>query len=142
MKNSENESINEEHSIRNSKFLHSLIKGVRNVFLLWLLSKNRMHGYAIISKINETYQYMGVKVVHGSTIYPLLHSLEQEGLIESFEEYNGNKKIKSYEATEKGIETLNSIKDFIKSRPETDLFTTYLDEMIFDEDYFSYNGGE
>ena len=96
-------------SVLNTKFLHSLMKGVRNVFLLWLISKKKMHGYAIISKINETYDYIGVKVVHGSTIYPLLHSLEDEGLIISSEEYNGNHKVKMYEITEKGVMTLNSI---------------------------------
>lgn len=140
MGDSENVSTVEEHHVMNTKFIHSLLKGVRNVFLLWLLSKNKMHGYAIVSKINETYKYTGEKVVHGSTIYPLLHSLEKQGLIESSEEYNGNKKIKIYETTEKGIDTLNSLKQFIKSRPENDLFTTYLDEMIFNNEMFVYEG--
>lgn len=139
MIDSENESIPCECEIH-TKFLHSLTKGVRNIFLLWLLSKNKMHGYAIVSKINEYYEYMGVKVVHGSTIYPLLHSLEKDGLIKSFEEYNGNKKVKVYQTTEKGITTLNSIKKFIKSRPENDIFKTYLDEMIFNEKEFVYGG--
>ncbi len=139
MIDSENESIPCECEIH-TKFLHSLTKGVRNIFLLWLLSKNKMHGYAIVSKINEYYEYMGVKVVHGSTIYPLLHSLEKDGLIKSFEEYNGNKKVKVYQTTEKGITTLNSIKKFLKSRPENDIFKTYLDEMIFNEKEFVYGG--
>lgn len=139
MIDSENESIPCECEIH-TKFLHSLTKGVRNIFLLWLLSKNKMHGYAIVSKINEHYGYMGVKVVHGSTIYPLLHSLENDGLIKSYEEYNGNKKIKMYQTTEKGITTLNSIKKFLKSRPENDIFKTYLDEMIFNDKEFVYGG--
>lgn len=139
MIDSENESIPCECEIH-TKFLHSLTKGVRNIFLLWLLSKNKMHGYAIVSKINEYYEYMGVKVVHGSTIYPLLHSLEKDGLIKSFEEYNGNKKVKVYQTTEKGITTLNSIKKFLKSRPENDIFKTYLDEMIFNDKEFVYGG--
>ncbi|RAP46333.1 MAG: hypothetical protein BZ135_03860 [Methanosphaera sp. rholeuAM6] len=124
-----------------TKFLHSLIKGVRNVFLLWLLSKEKMHGYAIISKINEIYKCMGEKVVHGSTIYPLLHSLEKDGLIISSEGYNGNHKVKMYEITEKGVATLNSIKKVIKQRPENDTLMLYLDEMLFNDEEFVYEGG-
>lgn len=137
MTDSENKSESKECS-DTSKFLHSLTKGSRQVFILWLLSKNRMHGYSIISKINEAYEYMGVKVVHSSTIYPLLHSLEEQELIDSFEEYNGNKKIKSYETNEKGIERLNEIKKFIKSRPENKIFIDFLEEMIHDNNEFQY----
>ena len=64
-----------DYQFLETKFLHSLMKGVRNIFLLWLISQEKIHGYAIISKINEIYSNMGVKVVHGSTIYPILHSL-------------------------------------------------------------------
>jgi len=120
------------------KFLHSLVKGVRNIFLLWLISKNKMHGYAIISKINEIYSNMGEKVVHASTIYPLLHSLEDDGLIVSSEEYNGNHKVKVYEITEKGVLTLNSIKMFVKQRPSEDTILTYLDDMLFNDKEFVY----
>lgn len=137
---SENKSKNNECSMGNMKFLYSLTRGVRKIFILWLLSKEKMHGYAIMSKINETFDYMDFKVVHGSTIYPLLHSLEEEGLIQSFEEYKGNKKIKTYETTEEGIKKLNSIKKFIKSRPENIILTTYLNEMLFDDNEFTYGG--
>lgn len=134
--------VDEKEMIIETKFLHSLLKGVKNVFLLWLLSKEKMHGYALISKINEIYGYMGVKVVHGSTIYPLLHSLEKDGLITSNEDFNGKHKVKTYEITEKGILTLNSIKRFIKQRPKNDTLITYLDEMIFNDEDFTYAGGE
>lgn len=123
-----------------TKFLHSLIKGVRNVFLLWLLSKEKLHGYAIISKINEIYSFMGEEVVHGSTIYPLLHSLEKDGLIISSEGLNGNHKVKMYEITEKGIFALNSIKHFINERPKDDILLKYLDEMVFGDEDFVYKG--
>lgn len=124
-----------------TKFLHSLMKGVRNIFLLWLISQEKIHGYAIISKINEIYSNMGVKVVHGSTIYPILHSLEKEGLIVSSEEYNGNHKVKMYEITERGIITLNSIKKFIKQRPSNDTLITYFDDMLFNDREFIFKEG-
>ena len=138
----ENNHENEmDYQFLETKFLHSLMKGVRNIFLLWLISQEKMHGYAIISKINEIYSNMGVKVVHGSTIYPLLHSLEKDGLIVSSEEYNGNHKVKMYEITEKGIITLNSIKTFIKQRPENDTLISYLDDMLFNDTEFVFKEG-
>lgn len=138
----ENSNENEvDYQFLETKFLHSLMKGVRNVFLLWLISQEKIHGYAIISKINEIYSNMGVKVVHGSTIYPLLHSLENEGLIVSSEEYNGNHKVKSYEITEKGLVTLNSIKKFIKRRPENDILISYFDDMLFNDTEFVFKEG-
>lgn len=138
----ENNQVNDvDYQFLETKFLHSLMKGVRNMFLLWLLSQEKMHGYAIITKINEIYSNMGVKVVHGSTIYPLLHSLEKDGLIVSSEEYNGNHKVKMYEITEKGIITLNSIKRFIKQRPENDMLISYLDDMLFNDTIFVFKEG-
>lgn len=137
-KNYENEI---DYQFLETKFLHSLMKGVRNVFLLWLISQEKIHGYAIISKINEIYSNMGVKVVHGSTIYPLLHSLEKDGLIVSSEEYNGNHKVKSYEITEKGIITLNSIKKLIKRRPANDVLISYFDDMLFNDTEFVFKEG-
>jgi len=135
----ENNQVNDvDYQFLETKFLHSLMKGVRNMFLLWLLSQEKMHGYAIITKINEIYSNMGVKVVHGSTIYPLLHSLENDGLIVSSEEYNGNHKVKMYEITEKGIVTLNSIKRFIKQRPKNDMLISYLDDMLFNDTEFLF----
>jgi DNA-binding PadR family transcriptional regulator len=138
----ENNQVNDvDYQFLETKFLHSLMKGVRNMFLLWLLSQEKMHGYAIITKINEIYSNMGVKVVHGSTIYPLLHSLENDGLIVSSEEYNGNHKVKMYEITEKGIVTLNSIKRFIKQRPKNDMLISYLDDMLFNDTEFLFKEG-
>lgn len=130
-----------DYQFLETKFLHSLMKGVRNIFLLWLISQEKIHGYAIISKINEIYSNMGVKVVHGSTIYPILHSLEKEGLIVSSEEYNGNHKVKMYEITERGIITLNSIKKFIKQRPSNDTLITYFDDMLFNDREFIFKEG-
>ncbi len=130
-----------DYQFLETKFLHSLMKGVRNIFLLWLISQEKIHGYAIISKINEIYSNMGVKVVHGSTIYPILHSLEKDGLIVSSEEYNGNHKVKMYEITERGIITLNSIKKFIKQRPSNDTLITYFDDMLFNDREFIFKEG-
>ena len=135
--NEKDDTIFSDESFYETKFLHSLLKGVRNIFLLWLIGKQKMHGYAIISKINEISSYNGHKVVHGSTIYPLLHSLENDGLIESFEDYNGNHKVKMYEITEKGIHVLNSIKSLIKERPNNDTLINFIDEMIFNDTEFS-----
>lgn len=128
--------------IYENKFMDQLFKGVRTVFLLWLISQKRIHGYKIISQINEMLLFNGAKIVHGSTIYPLLHSLEEEGLIKSTNEYNGKKKIKVYEITENGILLLNSIKKSIKDKPDDALMKMYFNDMFFNDKKFTVYGGE
>ncbi|MDD6285580.1 PadR family transcriptional regulator [Candidatus Methanosphaera massiliense] len=139
---------NKEHEsaqtdIINTKFLNSLLRGARNIFLLWLISQKKIHGYGIMNVINEAAVTVpGEKVIHSSTIYPLLHSLENDGLIKSSEELNGNHKVKMYEITDEGVLTLNSIKQFIKERPENAKIISFIDDMIFNDKIFTKTGGE
>ena len=140
--NSETIRINNENY--NRKFINSLLKGVRTIFLLWLIGQKPIHGYAIISTINEimatSYENKEInskEVVHGSTIYPLLHKLEDDDLICSCEEYNGNHKIKLYSITEKGINSLNSIKHCLNNQTDN-MLVDFINELVFDKSDFSY----
>lgn len=137
------ETFCENENLLDTKFLNSLIRGTRNIFLLWLISQKKIHGYGIMSIINETSsQVPGEKVVHSSTIYPLLHSLEKDGLIESSQEFNGKHKVKMYNITDEGLFMLNSIKHFIKERPGNNKIISFIDDMIFNDKVFVKDGGE
>lgn len=143
MTNTENKEITD----LNHEFLYSLMKGVRRIFILWLISKEKIHGYALINIINEAVsQVPEAKVVHGSTIYPILHQLKQEGLITSSVELNGKKKVKAYEITDKGLELLNLIKKVVRSRPQNDIMLLFIKDMIFSKDHINEDqqnlGGE
>ena len=127
----------------NSNFEKALLKGVRNVFLLWIISQKKIHGYGIISKLNESISSLSnKKVIHGSTVYPILHSLENEGLIKSSMELNGKNEVKVYEITDEGIMMLNSLKQCIKSKPHNDYLISFMDDMMFNEKTFTLKGGD
>lgn len=126
----------------NTKFINSLLKGIRNIFLLWLISRQKIHGYAIMSTMNEMISKKSGKCVHSSTIYPILHSLEEEGFIKSSQEFNGKHKVKLYEITDKGNNMLNSIKYIINNRPKDNLLRDFFDDMIFNDNMFKKTGGE
>ncbi len=120
---------NDKDSIKEDKFLKSLLKGVRKIFILWIISKEKIHGYGLISKINDTSKINDITVIHGSSVYPILHSLEKEGLIISSEELNGNHKVKMYEITQEGKDTLNTIKSLTKSE-KNNILTNFVQDMI------------
>lgn len=120
------------------KFLNSLLKGIKNIFILWIISQNKIHGYGIISKLNEALSSVSdQKVVYGSNIYPILHSLENDALIKSSEQLHGKNKVKMYEITEKGILFLNSLKYFIQSNPEHAFFMSFMDDLFFNDMEFT-----
>lgn len=127
-----------EEIMLNTKFHNALVKGVRNIFILWLISKEKIHGYGIMSILNKTHSDMsGKKAVHSSTIYPILHTLEKDGLIKSSQELNGNHKVKMYEITNKGLKMLDSLKQFMnKKRPENNMLISFFDDMLFNDNMF------
>ncbi|MEB3758601.1 MAG: PadR family transcriptional regulator [Desulfurococcales archaeon] len=71
--------------------------------VLLLLANGEMHGYQII-KFLKTVR-LGERNPGPSTIYPILHRLEEEGLIKSVSDSG---KRKAYRITEKGIAFLKS----------------------------------
>ena len=75
-------------------------------FILSLLAEGESYGYAIIQKVHD--------LTHGEvqwttgTLYPLLHSLESKGLLDSFErDVSGpGPRRKYYRITQKGRDAL------------------------------------
>lgn len=91
------------------KLLKSM-KGFGKTMILWIISKERIHGYEIMSKLNTINP--AEKKMHGKPgkIYPILHDLEKAGLVTGTWEAHGKRKMKYYEITEEGIQTLERIK--------------------------------
>lgn len=59
--------------------MKELVKGNTTTIILALLKNEPMYGYQIIKELNE--QHMDVMQMNQGTIYPLLHSLERQGLV-------------------------------------------------------------
>ena len=78
-----------------------LVKGNAVVLILSVLAREPMHGYRIakeLDRLSEGYFVMGE-----GTLYPHLHQLEKDGLIEGYwETVSGGRERKCYRITETG----------------------------------------
>ena len=72
------------------KFNKELLKGSTNLLVLSLLEKENMYGYQMIKKMQE--QSNNLFEFQEGTLYPILHSLEEKGLITSYWDETGSKK--------------------------------------------------
>lgn len=93
--------------------LANLMNGFLKIIILWIITKERIHGYEIIKKMKEGIETEGDIEFRGpgsNKIYPILHELEKKELIKGDWELQGKRKIKYYEATSKGINTIEVIK--------------------------------
>ena len=95
-----------------------LIKGSIKAIVLKLLKENgRMYGYEITRKVEELTAGQ-IKLTYGA-LYPVLHKLENEGvLVTQSENFNNRIRI-YYSLTEKGhsvvAEKIREMADFIES---------------------------
>lgn len=95
-----------------------LYKGSLQTIILRLLEEQeKMYGYEITQKVKEITQ--GELEITEGALYPALHKLEAEGLLEVEVAKVGNRLRKYYKLTEQGSkETVNRLaemKEFIKT---------------------------
>src|SRR5688500_1390617 len=93
-----------------------LVKGTLQPIILKLLEENRrMYGYEITQKVKELTQGK-IEITEGA-LYPSLHKLEAEGILQTEEEYIGKRLRKYYSLTQKGdsvvAQKVKELTDFI-----------------------------
>lgn len=113
------------------KLMKGLMKGFANTMILWLISKKRQHGYEIMTKLHESTPYEN-KMPSASKIYPVLHDLEKHGLVEGSWEHQGKRKVKYYEITEDGRETLSRFRKMAQfaRKHKTSLWLEFMRDMM------------
>lgn len=82
----------------------NLVSGSVTMLLLKLLSEQDMYGYEMISVLRERSE--NVFELKAGTLYPLLHSLEEKNLLESYEQEALGKVRKYYSITKAGRKLL------------------------------------
>ena len=83
------------------KISKELLKGSTGTMILQLLSEQDMYGYMIIGQIESRSD----SVFHMSegSLYPILHTMEKEGLLQSYRQMSeSGKERKYYRITAKG----------------------------------------
>jgi PadR family transcriptional regulator PadR len=84
-----------------------LLRGNTQSLLLYLIAKSgRIHGYRLIQEIRS--RSKGYFQFRAGTVYPVLHKLEQEGLIKGeWHSQPGRQQRRHYAITERGKEVLS-----------------------------------
>jgi transcriptional regulator len=80
------------------------LKGSLPALILETLARGRSHGYGIAQRIKGLSE--GVLDYKEGTLYPALHGLEGEGLIESFSELENGRTRRYYRLTDVGHKAL------------------------------------
>lgn len=84
-----------------------LLKGTLQTIILKLLEDNeQMYGYEITRKVKEL--TAGEIMLTEGALYPALHKLEAEGMLEAFNEVVDNRVRKYYRLTTQGGEQVSS----------------------------------
>lgn len=88
----------------------SLLTGSTTMLILKLLEIKDMYGYQMIEELavrsNDTFS------LKAGTLYPLLHTLEQQGMITSYEDHADHARVrKYYSITKKGKRMLAEKKE-------------------------------
>ena len=96
---------------------NQLFKGSLTTIILKLLSEeDKMYGYKITQKVKELSDG-NLKLTEGA-LYPALHKLEADGLVDVSIEYVGNRPRKYYSLTKdgrkEGKNKLKELKNYIK----------------------------
>lgn len=77
------------------------VKGNAAMLILSVLARNEMHGYRIVKEIDRISE--GYFALGEGTLYPHLHQLEKDGLIEGYWETTaGGRERKCYRITDHG----------------------------------------
>ena len=81
-----------------------LLKGHLEGLVLAILAEEPLHGYAVMVRLKA--KSGEAVVVEGGTLYPLLHRIEEAGLVKSSWSTISGRKRKTYSLTAKGRRAL------------------------------------
>lgn len=112
--------------VKYMKINKELIKGSTTVLILSLLNRKNMYGYEMIKEIEL--KSKNVFSFKEGTLYPILHSLENENYIESYWDSNtGARKRKYYRITESGKKIL------LEKEQEWKLFSSTVNNVLWED---------
>lgn len=87
--------------------LQQVRKGSTPILILSVLADGKKHGYAIMRELEARSQ--GYFTMTAALLYPALHQMEKDGLVESmWEDGNGTRRRKVYAITPAGRERLSA----------------------------------
>jgi transcriptional regulator len=89
--------------------LGETLKGHLDLLLLAILSEGPGHGYAVIESLRQ--RSRGLFDLPEGTVYPALHRLEDQGLLQSRWSEDAGRRKRIYQLTPKGRQALSKRQD-------------------------------
>lgn len=86
----------------------NLIKGSTTLLIMQLLKQEDMYGYQMIEELRI--KSKNIFELKAGTLYPLLHTMEQNEIVEAYETEANGRIRKYYHLTAKGIKLLSEKK--------------------------------
>lgn len=115
------------------KFLKHFSNGIIHKLILWIISKETIHGYGIMKRLDEFFSFKNSKCdikINSSKIYPILSKMEEDGLVSGEWKVNeNNKRVKYYSITEDGQQFLNEIKSRMDTILNNPNWIAFLSDM-------------
>ena len=109
------------------KINKELLKGSTTILILSLLNKKDMYGYEMIKDIEI--KSRNVFSFKEGTLYPILHTLENENYIESYwDSSHGSRKRKYYKITTIGKKLLS------EKEKEWKLFSSTVNSVLWEDE--------
>lgn len=101
----------------------SLTSGSTTMLILKLLERQDMYGYQMIEELEK--QSNQIFTLKAGTLYPILHGLEQNGMVTAYEgEEVGTRPRRYYQLTKKGKKLL------LEKEKEWNLYTKTVNQVL------------
>ena len=115
------------------KLMKHFTNGITHNLILWIISKETIHGYGIMKKLEEFFSFQDSKCdinINSSKIYPILSEMEKNGLV--IGEWNvneNNKRVKYYSITDDGLAVLKHIQNTWTHVLENPAWVEFIEDM-------------
>ena len=123
----------ENFSESHKKVFKNFSNGIIHNLILWIISREDIHGYGIMKRLNEFFSFEDSKcdiTVNSSKIYPILSKMEKNGFIVGEWKVNeNNKRVKFYSITEDGEVFLKTIQDHMNNILDNPSWLEFVEDM-------------
>ncbi len=115
------------------KVFKNFSNGIIHNLILWIISKEDIHGYGLMKKLNDFFNFENSKCeinINSSKIYPILSKMEKNGFIVGEWKINeNNKRVKFYSITNEGELFLGNVQSHMKTILQNPSWLAFFEDM-------------
>ena len=115
------------------KLVKQFSNGITHNLILWIISKESIHGYGIMKKLEEFFNFDCNQCdinINSSKVYPILSKMEKAGLISGEWKVNeNNKRVKYYSITEDGKIVLGHVQTHMNNVLNSPTWLAFFKDM-------------